>query len=145
MEGGRKVAAQPRARSSAFLEKRGTKKMHHQFWALRVLSNIALSRPKKTGKIRTRMQTPISMHCRHVLAPLWSQTSPRNQGRWRWARSRPSGDATGRALLRPSQCPSHRQVATKTRDDTSPFWESCAPRRRDETSMYHALSRSVMT
>ncbi|KGQ08569.1 hypothetical protein BBAD15_g6084 [Beauveria bassiana D1-5] len=69
---------------------------------------------------------PFSMHCRRFFTPLWSQTQPRGHAQRGWARRRPSGDATGRALLRPSQRPSHRQVATKTRDDARPLQEASA-------------------
>lgn len=109
--------------SSACLEKRGTrvKKNHHQFFARRVLDQIPHSRVKKTRKIRHGRDTPFWTHCRRFLAPLWSNPRPSGHGRRRWSRSRPSEDATGRALLRPSRCPSHRQVATKTRDDARPL------------------------
>ena len=119
-------AAESAAKGAQPALKRGVPKNHHQFFAWEVLDQIAFNRPKKTRKICYRAEEPFWMHCRHFLAPLWSQTSTSGRGQRRWSRSRRSEDATGRALLRPSQCPSHRQVATKTRDDARPVRGGCA-------------------
>lgn len=121
------VAAQPSAQA-----KRGTqavKKIITSFSLVEFYHQSPLPRPKKTRKMRDDAEWPISSHCRHFLAPLWSSTWSSGLARRGWSSGRPSGDATGRALLRPSQCPSHRQVATKTRDDASPLRVGCAARR----------------